>query len=144
MYLVDTDVLSELRRRDKADSGVVAFIREAAAHAHSVNLSAITIGELRRGAELMRHRGDSRQASQLDRWIENLLAEYDERILPVDTDVAQIWGRLRVPHPENSIDKQIAATALIYDLVLVTGNVRHFARTGVRLLDPYTRAGTRH
>ena len=63
--------------------------------------------------------------------------EHGERILAVDADVAQIWGRLRVPHPENALDKQIAATALIHDLTLVTRNVRHFTATGVRLHNPF-------
>jgi len=101
-------------------------------------LAAVTIGELRRGAELIRYRGDTRQANMLERWLEALLAEYSENVLPFDADVAQLWGRLRVPHPGNSLDKQIAATALLYDLVLVTRNVKHFASTSVKLLDPFS------
>lgn len=101
-------------------------------------LEAVTIGELRRGVELIRHRGDSRQAKLLERWLDALLAEHGENVLPFDTDAAQLWGRLRVPHPKNPLDKQIAATAILYDLILVTRNVRHFAGTGVKLLDPFT------
>jgi predicted nucleic acid-binding protein len=62
---------------------------------------------------------------------------YSENVLPFDADAAQLWGRLRVPHPENPLDKQIAAIALLYDLVLVTRNIRHFEPTGVKLLDPF-------
>ena len=65
--------------------------------------------------------------------------EYGESILSFDADTAELWGRLRVPHPENSLDKQIAATALLYDLILVTRNIRHFASTGVKVLDPFAR-----
>ena len=138
MYLVDTDVISELRKKDKANPRVAAFFKDAAANDVPLYLAAVTIGELRRGVELIRYRGDSRQANMLGRWLDALLAEYSESVLPFDADVAQVWGRLRVPHPENPLDKQIAATALLYDLILVTHNVKHFTDTGVRLLDPFT------
>jgi len=73
----------------------------------------------------------------LEPWLEALLAEYGENVLRFDADAAQVCGRLRVPHPENPLDKQIAATALLYDLILGTRNVRHFAESGVKLLDPF-------
>jgi predicted nucleic acid-binding protein len=138
VYLVDTDVISELRKKDEADRGVTAFFKDASARDVPMYLTAVTIGELRRGMELIRHRGDIRQAHMLERWLDALLAEYGESILSFDADTAQVWGRLRVPHPENPLDKQIAATALMYDLVLVTRNINHFASTGVKLLDPST------
>lgn len=100
-------------------------------------ISVVTVGELRRGIELIRHRGDSRQANQLERWLETLLVEYGDFILDINQDIAQLWGRLRVPHPENALDKQIAATALIYDLIVVTRNHKDFSRTGVRLFNPF-------
>ena len=137
MYLVDTDVVSELRKKDKANPGVAAFFKDAAARDLPLYLAAVTIGELRRGVELIRHRGDLRHAGLLERWLDLVLTDYGENILSFDADVAQVWGRLRVPHPENPLDKQIAATALLYDLVLVTHNTRHFATTGVKLLDPF-------
>ena len=137
MYLVDTDVVSELRKKDKANPRVIALFKDAANRDLPLYLAAVTVGELRRGVELIRYRGDARQAHLLGRWLDTLLTEYGENVLPFDADAAQIWGRLRVPHPENPIDKQIAATALLYDLILVTRNVRHFADTGVKLLDPF-------
>ena len=137
MYLVDTDVISELRKKDKADRRVVAFFKDAGARDAPLYLSAITVGELRRGVELIRHRGDLRQANTLERWLDDLVVEYAEHVLPFDTEVAQVWGRLRVPHPENPLDKQIAATALLYDLILLTLNTRHFASTGAKLFDPF-------
>jgi hypothetical protein len=139
VYLVDTDVISELRKKDKANQGVGAFFKDAAVRGAPLYLAAVTIGELRRGVELIRYRGDSGQARLLERWLERLVEEYSDNVLPFDADAAQVWGRLRVPHPENPLDKQIAATALIYDLILVTRNVKHFAGTGVRLLDPFAK-----
>jgi predicted nucleic acid-binding protein len=137
VYLVDTDVVSELRKKDRANPWVIAFFKDAYARDLPLYLAAVTIGELRRGVELIRCRGDTRQANMLGRWLDALLTEYGENVLSFDADAAQVWGRLRVPHPENPLDKQIAATALLYDLILVTRNVRHFADTGVKLLDPF-------
>ena len=138
MYLIDTDVISELRKKDQANPGVVAFFKEVSSRDTALYLAAVTIGELRRGVELIRYRGDTRQAQTLERWLSRLLAVYRDNVLSFDEDVAQVWGRLRVPHPENPLDKQIAATALIHDLVLVTRNVKHFAATGVKLINPFS------
>lgn len=137
MYLVDTDVISEIRKREKADFGVIAFFRETSKNDDALYLSVITVGELRRGVEIIRRRGDRAQANQLEQWLTLVLREYAENILTFDAETAQVWGRLRVPHPENPLDKQIAATALIHDLTLVTRNVRHFEGLGVRLLSPF-------
>ena len=137
MYLVDTDVISELRKKEKANRGVVAFFDEVARSDAPLFLAAVTIGELRRGVEVIRHRGDGRQAAVLERWLGKLLVDFGDNVLPFDSDIAQLWGRLRVPHPENPLDKQVAATALIHDLVLVTRNVKHFTGTGVKIINPF-------
>jgi hypothetical protein len=137
VYLIDTDVISELRKRHKANPGVVAFFNEMASSDAPLYVAALTIGELRRGIELVRHRGDVEQAQMLERWLGKLLDEFDDSVLDFDADIAQLWGRLRVPHPENPLDKQIAATALMHDLTLVTRNVRHFSATGVKLFNPF-------
>jgi len=137
VYLIDTNVISELRKKDKADRHVVQFFKNAGAQKLPLYLAALTGGELTRGVELIRHRGDNRQANLLDRWLNRVLAEYADSVLAFDADAALVWGRLRVPHPENPLDKQIAATALLYDLILVTRNTRHFTSTGAKLLDPF-------
>ncbi|MCP5314522.1 MAG: type II toxin-antitoxin system VapC family toxin [Chromatiaceae bacterium] len=137
MYLIDTNVISESRKRSKADGGVRAFFKQVAKDDARVFISVVTVGELRRGVELIRHRGDRRQATQLEKWLDQLLQVYEDRVLDITTDIAQLWGRLRVPHPENALDKQIAATALIYDLTVVTRNHKDFSKTGVRLLNPF-------
>lgn len=101
-------------------------------------LSVVTIGELRQGVEIIRHRGDEPQARMLERWLDFVIDRFDEAILPFDQEAAEIWGRLRVPNREYPLDKQIAATALINDLTVVTRNSAHFAPTGVRLLNPFS------
>lgn len=138
MYLVDTDVISEARKADKANSGVQEFFRNAARDDAALYLSAITIGEMRQGVEIIRHRGDKPQADRLERWLDRVTTDYSDAILPFDEETAHVWGRLRVPHPENPLDKQIAATALIYDLTVVTRNHDHYEPTGVRLLNPFS------
>ena len=137
MYLVDTNVISEARKRSKANRGVRDFFEQVIKEQSRVYISVVTLGELRRGVELIRHRGDTRQANQLEKWLETLLVEYRDHILDINQDIAQLWGRLRVPHPENALDKQIATTALIYDLTVVTRNHQDFSSTGVRLLNPF-------
>ena len=138
MYLVDTDVISNARRHTRADPGVRQFFRDAAMQRTPLFLSVVTIGELRQGVEAVRNRGDLAQASRLSRWLSAITSDYSEAILPFDEEIAQIWGRLRVPHPENPLDKQIAATALMYGLTVVTRNVRHYEPFGVAVLNPFT------
>ncbi|MCU7936822.1 MAG: type II toxin-antitoxin system VapC family toxin [Candidatus Thiodiazotropha sp. (ex Dulcina madagascariensis)] len=137
MYLVDTNVISEARKRSKTNRGVRDFFKQSAKEEARLFISVVTVGELRRGVELIRHRGDTRQASQLEKWLDTLLAEYQDCILDINQDIAQLWGRLRAPHQENALDKQIAATALIYDLTVVTRNHKDFTKTGVRVFNPF-------
>lgn len=138
MYLLDTNVISEARKRARANAGVRHFFKRIAAEQAPIFLSVVTIGELRRGVDLIRHRGDVPQANRLEKWLAGLLHDYDDFILDIDADIAQLWGRLRVPHPENALDKLIAATALIHNLTVVTRNHSDFTRTGVRVLDPFS------
>lgn len=137
MYLIDTDVISEVRKGEKANAGVRAFFRNAARDGAALHLSVVTIGELRQGVEAVRHRGDASQAARLERWLDRLSNDFSSAILPLDYEAAQVWGRLRVPNAENPLDKQIAAIALIHDLAVVTRNVSHYQATGVRLLNPF-------
>ncbi len=138
MYLVDTNIISEVRKKSKANTGVRAFFKQAIKDEARLFISVVTVGELRRGVESIRYRGDVRQANQLEKWLEVLMAGYQDHILDINQDIAQLWGRLRAPHPENALDKQIAATALIYELTVVTRNHKDFVKTGVRVLNPFT------
>jgi toxin FitB len=138
VYLIDTDVISEARKGEKANAGVRAFFAHAIRDSAPLYLSVITLGELRQGVERIRHRGDVPQAQRLERWLRRVTSDYTSAILPFDEDTADIWGRLRVPNPKNPLDKQIAATALVYDLAVVTRNTPQYEATGARLLNPFT------
>ncbi len=141
MYLIDTNVVSEARKRAKANPGVIAFFTQAAASDVPLYLSSITVGELRRGIELIRHRGDTGQAQLLEVWLLMVLEQFAEKILPFDANAAQVWGRLRVPRADHPIDKQIAAVALVHDLTVVTRNIADFVPTGVKLKNPFAPEG---
>lgn len=138
MYLVDTNVISEIRKGYKADSGVCQFFDVVIQNNNSVFISAITVGELRRGVDLILHRGDTVQGRHLENWLNAILESYKDNILSIDGDVALLWGKLRVPNHQHPLDKLIAATALIYDLTVVTRNVKDFENTGVKLLNPFS------
>ena len=138
MYLVDTDVISEARKGEKGNPGVRQFFRDAERESIPLYLSVITIGELRQCVENVRHRGDEPQARLLERWLNRITATFEDAILAVDREIAEIWGRLRVPHPENPLDKQIAATAVINDLTVVTRNTAHYVSTGAKVFNPFT------
>ena len=138
VYLLDTDVISEIRKGLSANPGVREFFAKVIRDATNLYLSTVTIGELRQGVERIRHRGDAAQAKRLERWLGTVTTTHSHAILPFDEECAHVWGRLRVPNPENPLDKQIAATALIHDLQVVTRSLAHYSPTGVRLLNPFS------
>jgi hypothetical protein len=135
MYLVDTNVISDARKGKKANPGVQQFFQTI--DAADLYLSVQTIGEIRRGLENIRHRGDIPQTKRLEKWLDLVATNYIDRILGFDEECAQVWGRLMSPHQQHPIDKQIAAIALIHDLTVVTRNVSDFRGTGVRLKNPF-------
>jgi len=137
MYLIDTNILSEIRKKKDANKGVMRFFKQTIKNEDRLYLSVITIGELRRGIELIRHRNDIRQANILEKWLNVILHDYQDYILGIDEDVAQLWGKLRSPHHEHALDKQIAATALIHGLTIVTRNEKDFLKTGVKIINSF-------
>ena len=132
-WLLDTNIVSEFRKGERANPGLRAWFAEAAEE--SLFTSVLVVGELRRGIESIRRR-DAASALALEQWLSGLTDGFAERILPVDQDVAEQWGRLNVPDPVPTVDGLLAATALVHGLTLVTHNSRDVARTGVPLLDP--------
>jgi predicted nucleic acid-binding protein len=135
MFLLDTNVLSELRRRDRTDAKVAAWADSV--QPSDLFLSAITILEIESGALIVERR-DKAQGAQLRAWIDQkVLPAFAGRILPVDTAVAHRCARLRVPDPRAERDALIAATALVHRLTLATRNVADFEPMGVELFDPW-------
>jgi toxin FitB len=134
-YLIDTNVVAELRKREHGHPGVVRWA--ASVDPADLHTSVLVIGEIRRGIERKR-RTDRVQASALEMWLDTVRAGLGGRILPVDERVADAWGKLGVPDPVSTVDGLIAATALVHGLTVVTRNVRDLARTGVRVFDPFS------
>ena len=120
MYLIDTHVVSEARKQSRANAGVIDFFKQACAQDQSIYLFVVTVGEVRRGVEILRHRGNELQRGLLERWLADGVGNYADNILAFDAEAAQVSGRLRVPHPEHILVKQIAAIALVNDLTVVT------------------------
>jgi toxin FitB len=133
-YLLDTNVVSEIRKGARADAAVMTWFNDV--NDEDLHLSVLVLGELRQGVERLRAR-DAASAERLDRWLRRLAEGYAGRILSVDEPVAQLWGRLNVPDPLPAVDGLLAATALVHDLTLVTRNTKDVARSGARLLNPF-------
>ncbi len=131
-FLLDTNVISEIRRGH--DENVRAWI--AAVEDADLYLSVLTIGEIRKGIELLRGR-DPGQAEVFANWLGELHARFAERIVPIDARVAEEWGRLNAAATRNSTDSLIAATAAVHKLTVVTRNTGDFDGCGVPLLNPW-------
>jgi predicted nucleic acid-binding protein len=137
-YLLDTNVVSELRKRGRANPNVLAWFQGAAEN--ELFVSVLVFGEVRSGIERIRA-SDPAQARVLERWPKGLEARYADRALPVTAAISDRWGRLRATDAPSTIDCLMAATALENDLTLVTRNVQDMARTGAGLFNPFETAG---
>ncbi len=132
MYLLDTNVVSELRRR-RPDRRVVAWLEQVPDE--NLHLSAVTLGELQAGVEVVREQ-DAAKAAEIEAWVDQVAGTY--AILPMDGPAFRVWARLMHRWSDDLIeDAMIAATARAHQLTVVTRNVRDFARLGVPTLDPF-------
>jgi predicted nucleic acid-binding protein len=133
-WLLDTNVVSELYKRERASSAVREWI--STANSHDLFLSVLVIGEIRHGVELLRLK-DVVAARSLENWLLDLEELYRPRILPVTRDICDLWGRLSIRQSIPAVDALIAATALHHHLVLVTRNKKDVVRSGVDCFDPW-------
>lgn len=137
-YLVDTNVVSELRKGARADRRVMDWFRQR--RDDELFLSVLTVGELRRGAVRLRRR-DPKAADAVGAWVDRIVDRFSDRMLDVDRAVGERWGHSSALDPVPDVDGLLAATAFAHDLIVVTRNMKHIAPTGVRCFDPFGRLG---
>jgi toxin FitB len=133
-FVLDTNIVSEARKGSRADAGVMRWLSSVAAG--DLYLSVLVIGEIRQGIEGLRGR-DPVQADHLEAWLSGLRRRYADRLLPIDLEIAEEWGRMKAPDPISSRDGLMAATARVRNMTFVTRNTSDVARTGVSLLNPF-------
>jgi toxin FitB len=136
-FLLDTNVISEIRKRDRAHPNVVRWV--ARTPVTEIGTSVLVIAEIRHGIELKR-RSDPEQGKSLDRWFSQMRMRLADRVLPIDEPIAEAWALMGIPDPLPLIDGLLAATAKVHGLTLVTRNVADIAVTGVSRLNPFSAA----
>ena len=132
-YLLDTDILSAIRRKQR-DPNLEKCLYSI--HSAEIFLSVVTVAEVERGI-YQQQRINPEFARDLQAWLDTILLRYQQRILPLSLDIARRWGQLSAELGHNSADLMIAATALEHDLTIATRNTRHFEPTQVSLINPY-------
>jgi predicted nucleic acid-binding protein len=135
-FLLDTNILSEIRKENRCDTGVRAWIEST--DAEQMFISVLALGEIRQGIERIRRR-DQSQVRALEKWLHRLRTEFAERILPVDERVTDQWGCLGLQQPVPALDAFLAATALVHELAVVSRDEDGFRNTGVQLINPFTK-----
>ncbi len=133
-FLIDTNIISEVRKGDRCDAAVAAWWAGVAED--DLWLSALVLGEIRKGVELARRR-DPQKAAVLETWLSDVVSGFGDRVLPVDASVAEEWGRMNAIRPVPVIDALLAATAKANDLTLVTRNEADVSGLGVEVLNPF-------
>jgi predicted nucleic acid-binding protein len=133
-FLLDTNVVSELRKQDRGDPHLRRWV--SAHRASDFWLSVLVVGELDRGVELIARR-DPAASVALRQWLDSLVDEFADRLLPITAPIARQWALLNVPDPVPVVDGLLAATAMVHGLTLVTRNIADVARTGVGCVDPF-------
>lgn len=133
-FLIDTNIVSEIRKGSRCDPAVAAWWASVAED--DLRVSVLVLGEIRKGVELARRR-DPQQALSLETWLNDLVSDFGDRILPVDAAVAEEWGRMAAVRPVPAIDALLAATAKTNGLTLVTRNAADVAGLDVEVLNPF-------
>jgi predicted nucleic acid-binding protein len=133
-YLIDTNIISEIRKAERCDRNVAVWY--AAIDDHELYLSVLVAGEIRKGIELARRR-DPAKAGALERWLRDVDAAFGERILPVDRAITDEWGRMSALRPVPVVDGLLAATAKVHGMILVTRNDADVAGLGAEVLNPF-------
>lgn len=136
-YLVDTNILSELRKGKRCDSGVRQWFEEAVSE--ELFISVLVLGEIRKGIERIRQR-DLPQARALEKWLLWVATEFQDRLLPVDEKVADQWGRLGLQQTVPVLDGLLAATAIVHGLAVVSRDEEGFRNSGARLINPFSKS----
>ena len=134
-YLLDTNVISEIRKGTRADSSVLSWFE--ANYEAGYFLSALVLGEIRKGIESL-SRSNAQAAGRLDEWLNETRRTFEGRIIPIDREIAEEWGRMSATEPPPVIDGLMAATAVSRDLTLVTRNTADIERTGVSFINPFS------
>ncbi|MFM8748390.1 MAG: type II toxin-antitoxin system VapC family toxin [Aestuariivirga sp.] len=134
-YLVDTNVISEIRKGSRCNRGVSAWY--ATVVDEDLCISVLVLGEIRKGIELRRSR-DPRQAQVLEEWLYSVTEAFGERALPIETAITDEWGRLNAVRPIPVLDGLLAATAMVHGLTLVTRNESDVVGLGAAVLNPFT------
>lgn len=133
-YLLDTNVLSELRKGARCDERVRAWATSARGERHCI--SVLSLGEIRKGIERLR-RTDPERFAVFEQWLARLSSDYDSDIIGITENIADRWGRLEAERPLPVIDGLLAATAREFGLIMATRNVKDFAGTGVKVVNPF-------
>ena len=139
MYLIDTNIISEVGKGRRCDRHVAAWYRDT--RDDELFLSVLVVGEIRQGIERLRPRNRQRSAA-LEHWLQEILTSFGDRVLPIDERVGQIWGRMNAREPLAAVDSLLAATAEAHGMTLVTRNLKDIERSGVRCLNPFEPAGS--
>ena len=133
-FLIDTNIVSEIRKGSRCDPAVAAWW--AGVEEDDLRVSVLVLGEIRKGVELARQR-DPQKARALETWLNDLVSDFGDRIIPVDAAVAEEWGRMAAVRPVPAIDALLAATARTNGLTLVTRNAADVAGLDVEVLNPF-------
>jgi predicted nucleic acid-binding protein len=135
-YLIDTNIISEVRKGAKCDSNVASWY--GSFDDADIYLSVLVLGEIRKGVERVRS-GNPAQARALEKWLTTVVGSFAERILPIDQAVADEWGRMDAKRPVSTVDALLAATAKVHGMTLATRNVSDVADLGASFVNPFER-----